>query len=69
MAVQGGWSSGAIVLGKLPVRGRLTTLDNSWERPTVLAVSAGGSCLDIFFSCLSFLLSVISPFFLQLSGL
>ena len=32
------------------------------QGPTTLAVGAGGGCLDIFFSCLSFL------FFLPLSG-
>ena len=34
-----------------------------WSRvghgPTALAVGAGGGCLDIFFSCLSFLLSFL----------
>ena len=37
-----------MVLGKLPVPGRLTNLDNSGARPTALAVGAGGGCLDIF---------------------
>ena len=32
------------------------------QGPTVLAVGAGGGCLDFFFSCLSFL------FFLPPSG-
>ena len=35
-----GWSGGAIVLAKLPVHGRPTTLDKC--KPTVLAVGAGG---------------------------
>ena len=51
-----------MVLGKLPVLGRPTT----WIRvgqPIALAVAAGGSCLDIFLS------SVISLFFLPLSGI
>ena len=43
-----GWSGGAMVLGKLPVPGRLTNLDYSTARVSVLAVCTGGSCLDIF---------------------
>ena len=35
-----------MVLGKLPVPGRPTNLDNSRQGPTALAVDAGG--LDIF---------------------
>ena len=58
-----GWSCGAMVLGKLPVPGLLTSLENSRQGPTVLAVGAGGGCLNIFF--LSHL-SVL--FFLPLSG-
>ena len=50
------------MLGKLPVPGRLTNLDYSRERPIVLAVGAGGGCLDIFLS------SITSLFFLPLSG-
>ena len=52
-----GWSGGAMVLGKLPVLGRPTYLDESRARPTVLAVGAGWGCLDIFCSHLSFLFS------------
>ena len=37
-----------MVLGKLPVPGRPTNLDKSRARPSVLAVGAGGDCLDIF---------------------
>ena len=44
----GGWSGGAIVLGKLPVPGRPTILITVGQGPTALAVSAGGGCLDIF---------------------
>ena len=51
----GGGSGGAKVLGKLPVPGRSTNLDYG----IVLAVGAGGGCLDIFFSHLS--LSFLSP--------
>ena len=50
-----------MVLGKLPVSGRPTNLDSSRQGPTALAVAPTG-CLDIFF------LSIISLFFLPLSG-
>ena len=50
------------MLGKLPVLGRPTNLDNVWQGPTALAVGAGGGCLDIFLS------SIISLFFLPVSG-
>ena len=44
-----GWSGGAIVVGKLPVPGCPTNLDYKvGQGPTVLAVGAGGGCLDIF---------------------
>ena len=43
-----GWSGGAKVLGKLQVPGRPTDWDYSRARPIVLAVGAGGGCLDIF---------------------
>ena len=43
-----GWSGGAMVLGKLPVPGRPTIWIVVGQGPTVLAVGAGGSCLDIF---------------------
>ena len=36
------------MLGKLPVPGRPTILDTVGQGPTVLAVGAGGGCLDIF---------------------
>ena len=51
-----------MVLGKLPVPGRPANLDYSRARASSLAVGAGGACLDIFFTHLSFL------FFLPLSG-
>ena len=49
----GGWSGGAIVLGKLAVSGRFTI----WM--IALAVGAGGNGLDIFtlFYLISFFLS------------
>ena len=53
-----GRSGGAKVLGKLPVPERPTNLDDSRAR----AYCAGGGCLDIFLSSLTFL------FFLPLSG-
>ena len=37
-----------MVLGKLPVPGRPTILITVGQGPTVLAVGAGGGCLDIF---------------------
>ena len=44
----GGWSGGAIVLGKHPVPGRPTIWITVGQGPTVLAVGAGGGCMDIF---------------------
>ena len=44
----GGWSGGAMVLGKLPVPGRPTIWISVGQGPTALAVGAGGGCLDIF---------------------
>ena len=46
-----------MVLGKLPVPGRPTLWIIVRQGPTALAVGADGGCLDIFFSCLSFLFS------------
>ena len=36
------------MLGKLPVPGRPTNLDEVGQGPFALAVGAGGGCLDIF---------------------
>ena len=44
----GGWSGGAMVLGKLPVPGRPTIWITVGQGPTALAVGAGGGCSDIF---------------------
>ena len=44
-----------MVLGKLPVPGRLTIWITVGQGPTALAVGAGGGCLDIF--------TLICPFF------
>ena len=44
-----------MVLGNLPVLGRPTILITVGQGPTVLAVGAGGGCLDIF--------TLICPFF------
>ena len=52
-----GWLGGAMVLGKLPVPGRPTIWTIVGQGPTAIAVGAGGGCLDIFFSRLSFLFS------------
>ena len=50
------------MLGKLPVPGYLLIWIRVGQGPTALAVGAGGGCLDIFLS------SIISLFFLPLSG-
>ena len=49
-----GWSGDAKVLGKPPVRGVLLIWITVGQEPVVLAVGAGGGCLDIF--------SLIYPF-------
>ena len=46
-----------MVLGNLPVPGRPTVWIILGQGPTALAGGAGGGCLDIFFSRLSFLFS------------
>ena len=46
-----------MVLGKLSVPGRPTIWIMVGQGPTALAVGAGGGCLDIFLSRLSFLFS------------
>ena len=51
-----------MVLGKLLVPGRPTIWIIVGQGPTALAVGAGGGCFDIFS------LSIISLFFLPLSG-
>ena len=58
-----GWSGGAKVLGKLPVPGRPTIWMIVGQGPTVLAVGAGGGCLEIFTLHYPF-----SSFFLSLGG-
>ena len=57
--VSRGWSGGAMVLGKLPVPGRPTNLDQRGQGLTALAVGAGGGCLDIFSLVCHF--SLLSP--------
>ena len=45
----GGWSDGAMALGNLPVPGRPTIwIWKVGQRPTALALGAGGGCFDIF---------------------
>ena len=44
----GGWSGGAMVLGKLPVPGRPTILITVGQGPIALAAGAGGGGLDMF---------------------
>ena len=48
-----------MVLGKLPVLGRLTIWNTVGQGSTALAVGAGGGCLDIF--TLICLTSPLSP--------
>ena len=55
-----GWSGGAMVLGKLPVPRRPTIWMIVGQGPIVLAVGAGGGCLDIF--TLVYLFFPLSPF-------
>ena len=55
--ISGGWSGGAMVLGKLSVPGRPTIRIILGQGLTALAVGAGGGCLDIFNSRLSLLFS------------
>ena len=47
------------MLGKLPVPGRPTNLDIVGQGPIVLAVGAGGGCLDI--CSLAYRFSFLSP--------
>ena len=54
-----GWSGGAKVLGKLPVPGVLLIWIIVGQGPIVLAIGAGGGCLDIF--SLNYHLSFLSP--------
>ena len=56
-----GWSGGAMVLGKLPVPGRPTIWMIVGQGPTVLAVGAGGGCLDIFTLLYLYFYSPLSP--------
>ena len=55
-----GWSGSAMVLGKLPVPGRPTIWMIVGQGSIVLAVGAGGGCLDIF--TLVYPFSPLSPF-------
>ena len=55
-----------MVLGKLPVPGRPINLDKSRARPIVLAVGAGGDCLDIF--SLVYHSSFLSPSLWEVAG-
>ena len=50
-----GWSGGVMVLGKLPVPWSPTIWMTVGQGPIVLAVGAGGGCLDIF--------TLVYPFF------
>ena len=50
-----GWSGGAMLLGKLPVPGRSTYLDNSGARAYSACSRCGWRLFGHFFSHLSFL--------------
>ena len=52
-----GWSGGAMVLGKLPVPGRPTNLDNSGARAYCACSRCGRGLFGYFFSRLSLLFS------------
>ena len=58
----GGWSGGAMVLGKLPVPGRPTIWVTVGQGPTALAVGAGGVVWTFLLS------SILSLLFLPLFG-
>ena len=60
--IRRGWSVGAMVLGKLPVPGRPTIWIKVGQDSTALVVGAGGGCLDIFYSHLSFSLLFLPLF-------
>ena len=64
LSTLGGWSGGAMVLGKLPVPGCPTIWITVGQGPTVLVVGAGGACLDVFTLIYPFLFS----FSLSLGG-
>ena len=55
--MNGGWSGGAMVLGKLPVPGRPTNLDDSRARACCACSRCGLGLFGHFYSRLSFLLS------------
>ena len=59
---RGGWSGGAMVLGKLPVPGRPTIWISVGQGPTALAVGAGGVVWTFLHS------SILSLLFLPLFG-
>ena len=59
LPVPGGWSGGAMVLGKLLVPGRPTLWIIVGQGLTALTVGAGGGCLGIF--TLVYLYSSLSP--------
>ena len=57
--INGGWSGGAMALGKLPVPRRPTIWMIVGQGPPALAGGAGGGCLDIF--TLIYPFSALSP--------
>ena len=57
----GGWSGGAMVLGKFPVPGRPTIWITGGQEPTALAIGAGGAVWTFLVS--SILSLLILPLF------
>ena len=57
-----GWSGGAMVLGKLPVPGRPTNLDNSGARAYCACSRCGRGLFGHFFSRLSLLFFILPIF-------
>ena len=62
LGLSGGWSGGAMALGKLPVPGRPTIWITVGQGPTALAVGAGGGVWTFLLS------SILSFLFLPLFG-
>ena len=54
LSLSGGWSGGAMILGKLTVPGRPTMRVKVGQGPIVLAVGADGGLFGHFYSPLSF---------------
>ena len=66
MPISGGWSGGAMVLGKLPVPGCPTNLDKSRARAYCACSRYGWGSLDMF--SLVYLFSFLSPSLWETAG-